>query len=78
MTAHRNSIQPVNVFPATVIAVSRPTTQPVIGRKTSAERTAEAIRPLYIAHMILLSLPRRTKNVPITVVMMQAPQIASG
>ena len=41
-------------------------------------RMPAAIMPLYIAHMMPLSEPRRTKKVPMIEVMMQAPPMASG
>jgi len=40
--------------------------------------TADAPSPLYRAFMMFCELPRRTKNVPITLAMMETPPSTSG
>ena len=40
--------------------------------------TADTESPLYRAFMMLLVLPRRTKNVPMMLAMMETPPMTSG
>ena len=75
---HQNSVMPVNVRSPTLSTVSMPTTQLVTIQIAGIDSTAAVITPLYIAHMMLPSEPRRTAKVPMIEVMMQAPPMASG
>ncbi len=75
---HQNSVMPVKERSPTLSTVSMPTTQLVANQIAGIDRTAAAITPLYIAHMMLPSEPRRTKKVPMIEVMMQTPPMTSG
>ena len=50
----------------------------LIGNKIISELIAVITKPLYMAFIIFLSLPRVTKKVPRIDVKMQAPPIANG
>ena len=58
---HQNSVMPVNCRSPTLSTVALPITQSVTNQMAGIDSTAAAITPLYIAHMMPPSEPRRTK-----------------
>ena len=56
----------------------KPSTHSVTRAMPPTDNTAEAMKPLYSAPMMLVPPPRRTKKVPAIDATMQTPPMASG